>query len=244
MNQNSDGSAFHVQFAINEITGDLSKEGISKQRKNKEQGYAFRGVDDVYSALSPLLAKHKLNIIPQVKEYIVKEKQTKSGSIMYVTVLRVDWLLVSAVDGSSVVATTYGEAMDSADKSTNKALSAAYKYMCFIMFCIPVEGEENDADASTPEATIPKASVPEKIAPVVRKAPPAYITAALKIFPAFKAASNAGDKETFHLLWTENEAVLEQLRTDENAFIKNAEGKRVHIYNEFRHLADVFSEGA
>ena len=38
-----------------------------------------------------------------------------------------------------------GEAMDSADKATNKALSAAYKYACFQVFCIPTEGD-NDAD--------------------------------------------------------------------------------------------------
>jgi hypothetical protein len=45
---------------------------------------------------------------------------------------------------------TYGEAMDSADKATNKAMSAAYKYAAFLAFCIPTEGD-NDADATTPE---------------------------------------------------------------------------------------------
>ena len=37
--------------------------------------------------------------------------------------------------------------MDSADKATNKAMSAAYKYMAMQTFCIPTEGD-NDADAS------------------------------------------------------------------------------------------------
>jgi hypothetical protein len=45
---------------------------------------------------------------------------------------------------------TYGEAMDSADKATNKAMSAAYKYAAFLAFCIPTEGD-NDADATTHE---------------------------------------------------------------------------------------------
>ncbi len=40
--------------------------------------------------------------------------------------------------------------MDSGDKSTNKAMSAAYKYAAFMTFAIPTEGD-NDADAHTPE---------------------------------------------------------------------------------------------
>ena len=40
--------------------------------------------------------------------------------------------------------------MDTADKATNKAMSAAYKYMAMEVFCIPTEGD-NDADATTHE---------------------------------------------------------------------------------------------
>jgi hypothetical protein len=38
--------------------------------------------------------------------------------------------------------------MDSGDKATNKAMSAAFKYACLQAFCIPTEGD-NDADATT-----------------------------------------------------------------------------------------------
>jgi hypothetical protein len=38
--------------------------------------------------------------------------------------------------------------MDSGDKATNKAMSAAYKYAAFQAFSIPTESD-NDADAST-----------------------------------------------------------------------------------------------
>lgn len=44
--------------------------------------------------------------------------------------------------------------MDTADKSTNKAMSAAYKYLCLQLFCIPTEGD-NDADATTLEPVTP-----------------------------------------------------------------------------------------
>jgi hypothetical protein len=57
---------------------------------------------------------------------------------------------VSALDGSKHTVKTFGEAMDSADKATNKAMSAAYKYAAFQAFCIPTEGD-TDADATTHE---------------------------------------------------------------------------------------------
>jgi hypothetical protein len=47
-------------------------------------------------------------------------------------------------------ACTFGEAMDSADKATNKAMSAAFKYVVMQTFCIPTEGD-NDADATSHE---------------------------------------------------------------------------------------------
>jgi hypothetical protein len=42
--------------------------------------------------------------------------------------------------------------MDSGDKSTNKAMSAAYKYACIQSFCIPTEGD-NDTENTTHEIT-------------------------------------------------------------------------------------------
>jgi hypothetical protein len=57
---------------------------------------------------------------------------------------------VCAIDGSKHTVKTFGEAMDSGDKATNKAMSAAYKYAAFQAFSIPTEGD-NDADAHTPQ---------------------------------------------------------------------------------------------
>ena len=43
--------------------------------------------------------------------------------------------------------------MDSGDKASNKALSIAFKYACFQVFCIPTE-EMKDPDAETPPDSI------------------------------------------------------------------------------------------
>lgn len=147
----------HVYVAIAAITKALSHEGIAKNRKNQQQGFSFRGIDDVQNALAPLLAEHSLCIIPRVRERLVTERETKSGSVMFGVTVLVDFDFVSAVDGSTHTATMYGEAMDSGDKATNKAMSAAYKYMALEVFCIPTEGD-NDADAKTPEPLVAKRS--------------------------------------------------------------------------------------
>ncbi len=139
-----------VYACIAAVAGDLSQEGIAKTRKNEQQGYRFRGIDEVLNALSPLLAKHGLVILPRVVERSVSERATKTGGVLFYVVVEVEFDFVSAADGSAHTVRTLGEAMDSADKATNKAMSAAYKYAAFLTFCIPLEGTPSeDADTTT-----------------------------------------------------------------------------------------------
>jgi hypothetical protein len=142
----------HVYQAIAGVMGELAKVGIGKNNKNTQQGYKFRGIDDVYNALAPLLARAQLLILPRVLNRTVSERETKSGSTLFYVVLDVEFDLVSGTDGSAHTIRVVGEAMDSGDKATNKAMSAAYKYACMEAFCIPTEGD-NDADATTHEVT-------------------------------------------------------------------------------------------
>lgn len=139
-----------VYAAIAAVMGDLSREGITKDRKNQQQGFAFRGIDDVLNTLNPILSRHKLLMLPRVLSRSCEERQTKSGGALFYTTVHAEFDLVAAEDGSKHTVATYGEAMDSGDKSTNKAMSAAYKYAAFQAFCIPTEGD-NDADAQTHE---------------------------------------------------------------------------------------------
>lgn len=144
--------------AINSVQASLVKEGIAKDRRNAQQGYNFRGIDDIYNTLSGLLAENNLCILPEVLERTQVERVTQKGGVMFYTSVKVRYTLVSSVDGSSFATVTFGEAMDSADKSTNKAMSAAYKYMCLQVFCIPTEGD-NDADGTTPDTLKPQKPV-------------------------------------------------------------------------------------
>ena len=139
-----------IYQAINAVQAELAKTGIAKDRRNTQQGYSFRGIDDVYAALSPLLAKHGLCILPRMLSRTVTERTTPKGGVLFYTAVEAEFDFVSAEDGSKHTVKTFGEAMDSGDKSTNKAMSAAYKYAAFQAFAIPTEGD-NDADATTHE---------------------------------------------------------------------------------------------
>lgn len=143
----------HVYIAINAVMAAVAKEGLGKDRKNDQQGYKFRGIDDAYNLLCGILAAEKLLILPRVVERQALERPTKSGGVSTYTILLVDFDFVSAVDGSKHTVRTVGEAMDTADKSSNKAQSAAMKYACLMAFMIPTKGD-NDADATTLETAL------------------------------------------------------------------------------------------
>jgi hypothetical protein len=144
-----------VYACIAAVAGEVAHSGIAKGRRNAEQGYNFRGVDDVYNALAPLLAKHGLVIIPRfLSRESVERISAKSGKPVFYVTVEAEFVFVSVDDGSSVTARSYGEASDVGDKATNKAMSAAFKYAAFQVFCIPTEGD-NDADATKAEPVLP-----------------------------------------------------------------------------------------
>lgn len=153
-----------VYQAINAVMRDLATEGIGKHRRNTQQGYSFRGIDDVYNALSSALSRHGLVMLPRILNRSAEERATARGGVLFYVTIEAEFDLVAVEDGSTHTIRTWGEAMDSADKATNKAMSAAYKYAAMQAFCIPTEGD-NDADASTHEVT-----------PATREAPPEWMT--------------------------------------------------------------------
>ena len=119
-------------------------EHIGKEKKSG-QGYQYRGIDDVYNFVHPLLANNKVFCTSEVLEAIREERTTKQNSAMFYTRLKMKYTFW-ADDGSSISTEVIGEGMDPADKGTNKAMSIAYKYALFQMLCIPTEAIDPDAD--------------------------------------------------------------------------------------------------
>jgi DNA replication protein DnaD len=151
-----------IYKALTSIIAEVS--AIGKNQKNQQQGFMFRGIDDVMNELHTLFGKYKVAIIPEVVSYEVREHTTTKGTLIYTTHTTVKFHFV-AEDGSEVVTTNVGEAMDTADKGMNKTMSCALKYSLMQMFLIPTKDIE-DADRTTPEETKPK----KKDVPAVLKA--------------------------------------------------------------------------
>lgn len=128
---------------------------IGKDKKNQQQGFMFRGIDQVMNTLKPLLAKNGVFVVPEILDTKREERQTKSGGTLIYTMHKIEYHFI-ADDGSQVCAIVMGEGMDSADKSSNKAMAVAFKYACFQVFCIPTEEMvKDDPDGYVPEASRP-----------------------------------------------------------------------------------------
>lgn len=126
---------------------------IGKDQKNAAQGFKFRGIDQFVNALYPALTKHGVFMTTEVLEATqdLKEVERSSGKkgVDKHVALKMKYTF-HAEDGSSVSSSIPSEGLDSGDKATNKALSAALKYALIQTFSIPTEDmEEADKDSPT-----------------------------------------------------------------------------------------------
>lgn len=140
---------------------------IGKEQENVQQGFKFRGIDDVMNALNPLLTKHGVFYVPEVLERVAATRATRNGGVMYEVNLHVRFTFY-APDGSSVTASGWGEGTDSGDKSTSKAMTGAMKYVLFEVFAISTkEASDLDLDRTTPEDSQPVNAAAETAAQLV-----------------------------------------------------------------------------
>lgn len=147
--------------SINKVMAQIG--AIGKNSKNSSQGFMYRGVDAVMNALSPALIDNKVFVVPEVLDQSREERINAKGTTLIYSVCKVKYTFF-AEDGTSISATVIGEGMDSGDKATNKAMSIAFKYACFQVFCIPTE-EMVDPDAECHE-----------VQPKGKEVTPLYIT--------------------------------------------------------------------
>ena len=132
---------------IIEVMADIN--AIGKDRRNQTQNFQYRGIDDVMNELHSVLAKCGVFVVPQVLDEARTTGKTKSGGDMFYTRLKIKFTFY-AEDGSFIESVVIGEAMDTGDKASNKALSVGLKYALLQVFCIPTE-DEKDPDAQSPE---------------------------------------------------------------------------------------------
>ncbi|MFD7615736.1 ERF family protein [Streptomyces sp. NPDC059802] len=120
---------------------------VGKNGFNDHQKYKFRGVDDFIGALAQPLRDHGVFMMTEILDW-TPSVRGKMNAVH----LRVAFHFYGPA-GDKVTATTLGEASDTADKATNKAMSAALKYALMQTFMIPVDaGSLDDGDRDHPVA--------------------------------------------------------------------------------------------
>ncbi|MFJ5143275.1 ERF family protein [Streptomyces sp. NPDC088707] len=134
-----------VFAAINSVMRDAMP--VGKNQTNNQQNYKFRGIDDVMSAMAGPLRAHGVFILPSIASH----KAERRGEKMTHVVIRMRYRIYGPA-GDCLIADVPGEASDFADKATNKAQSAALKYLLFTLFMLPVDGRSiDDGDRHHPE---------------------------------------------------------------------------------------------
>ena len=129
-----------IYRALVSIADGLRQQGIAKGKKCAGGGnFAYRGIDDVYAAVSPLLAANSVIIRPVTIERL---EDVQAGKMRLVRI-NVQYEAISAEDGSSVTFAGIGEGCDTSDKAAGKALSYAYKTAIFQLFAVPVVGQDD-----------------------------------------------------------------------------------------------------
>lgn len=140
----------NTQKIYSAIIGVMADVGaVGKDHKNAQQGFMYRGIDQIYNALQPAMIKNGVFVTPDILQEDREERTNAKGTVIFSCRLKMRFKFF-ATDGSFVEAVTIGEAIDTGDKATNKAMSIAYKYACFQVFCIPTE-EMKDPDAECHE---------------------------------------------------------------------------------------------
>jgi hypothetical protein len=127
---------------------------IAKAQTNSAQGFKFRGIDQFVNALYPALTKHGVFMTPRATQFTQEVRDVvrangKAAVDKHVAIMmEYDFF---AEDGSKVtVGPIPAEGLDSGDKATNKALSAALKYALIQTFSIPTV-DMAEADLDSPE---------------------------------------------------------------------------------------------
>lgn len=119
-------------------------------------GYAFAGVDSMADKVRAAMAERLVVMYPGQVEVIectqyIRERINADGqpyeTVQWRTVVKVTWAVLSGEE--SIAVQSVGEALDTSDKSANKAQTAARKYAMIGLFNIST-GDEPDPDGARP----------------------------------------------------------------------------------------------
>ncbi len=184
---------------------------VRKGDRNDSQGFNFRGVDAVVNAVSPALLAHGIMVGSNVREVTrttveVGRNRTPMGHVALI----VDYVFHGPA-GDSLAFSAAGEAMDSGDKATPKAMSVAYRTALLQALSLPTD--EPDPDGTSYE-----------------RHDPAPLNAAIERVKAAWSANHGGEVDLnalgSHFIQCHNGAPIQRADADTlNAYAERLEAK-------------------
>jgi len=133
-----------IHARLNAVMQEVT--AVAKKEKNQQQNFNFRGIDAVVNAVGPALRQHGVIVTPNVidYEYGTVEVGQKRTPMAHVRVkVRYEFF---GIEGDSISATVVGEAMDSGDKATAKAMSVAFRIALLQSLALPTDERDPDHD--------------------------------------------------------------------------------------------------
>jgi hypothetical protein len=154
-----------VVRALAEVMRDV--QGVAKRDRNESQGFSFRGIDAVVNAVGPALRKHGVVVVPEVRAYDygsveVGRNRTPMGHVKVTVAYH-----FYGPEGDRISAVSVGEAMDSGDKATAKAMSVAFRTALLQALCLPTD--EPDPDTTSYERSHPEPELEAELFNVTRE---------------------------------------------------------------------------
>lgn len=123
--------------------------GVSKGDRNAQQGFNFRGIDAVMNAVAGPFIKHGIMAYPaHIRSVKRGTASTAKGSVMNTVEVIVQYAFTDGHD--TLFFEAPGEAFDSGDKATAKAMSVAYRTALLQALTLPTD--EPDPDSETYDA--------------------------------------------------------------------------------------------
>lgn len=119
---------------------------LAKGDRNASQGFNFRGVDAVMNAVGPALRRHGVSVVPTAVTHTAEEVTTSKGARMRNVTVVVSYA-INGPAGDTMPGAAAGEAADSGDKATPKAMSVAYRTFLLQSLTLPTHDTDPDAES-------------------------------------------------------------------------------------------------
>lgn len=138
----------HQKLPIHEIINRVmsSVPSVAKAQRNKDQGFDFRGIDDVVNAVGPKFREYGVVPAPLLESAAYRDVRTSKDKPARECTVRVRYRFWGPA-GDYVDVVVPGEALDMGDKGTAKAMSVAYRIALLQLLTLPTDERDPDAES-------------------------------------------------------------------------------------------------